>query len=196
MLSLVIFWAMHKLNLGYFKLTEIALGRIPSFLVGCLFGKWVYEKKVIDGAWRWPIALAVGLFYVFRDPETPLHWWTRCLYPMGGVLALLAFAALLSAVDSYQHQSKSDGSHPIWKFIRKSGDLSLELYLGSAALLAVLREMSVPFLTFTAGDSVWVRAMISLAFIIATYAVAFLARACTDAMTQLKTKHTNTAKEG
>lgn len=90
LLSLVSFWAMHKLNPTYFKLTEIALGRIPSFLIGCLLGKGVYEKKTIDARWGLLLILSATLFFILVRPEYPWQWWTRCLYPLGGTLALFS----------------------------------------------------------------------------------------------------------
>jgi peptidoglycan/LPS O-acetylase OafA/YrhL len=188
-LSLVIFWAMHKLNFEYFKLVEIALGRIPSFLIGCLLGKWVYENKTIKYVWKLPIVIVAIAFYILRNPEAQWHWWTRLLYPVGGLLILLAFTVLLSTVDNHRKKPEKKDNHPIRVFLRKTGDLSLELYLGSVAILQVCSVTGVPFLTFAPSDNVWVRAGISVAFIAATYVVAFLAHACIDALGSLKQRH-------
>ena len=188
LLSLVSFWAMHKLNPDYFKLTEIALGRIPGFLFGCLMGKGVYEKKTIDGRWMLPIILGAALFYIVVQPEYSWHWWTRCLYPIGGTLALFVFVSILAELDTHNMRTMDGEKRPLWALLRISGTLSLELYLGSVALVSLIKIVQTSFGFSVQIVGPWMQIILSIMFSMACYAIALASHRCTSVFSQIRDK--------
>jgi peptidoglycan/LPS O-acetylase OafA/YrhL len=190
LLSLVCFWAMHKLNLGYFKMIEIALGRIPSFLIGCLLGKGIYEKKTISGRWKMPIVLGAVLFFVVVRPEHSWHWWTRCLYPVGGALALFVFVLILDAIDGLQKGSEERKRHLNLIFLRKSGTISLELYLGSVAFLSVLKIIQTSCGSSAPTGNPWMQLILSVMFFSGSYLIALTAHVILDVLNRIRERRT------
>lgn len=190
LLSLVSFWAMHKLNPWYFNMTEIALGRIPSFLIGCLLGKGVYEKRTIGAKWMLPPILCTALLVIVAGPKCSWHWWTRCLYPVGGTLALIVFAFILAAIDEHQKRAEDRKLRLIQVLLKKSGVLSFELYLGSVALLSILKIIQPSCgLSISTGNP-WMQLTLSVLFLMASYVIALAAHTCLLALYKNGERHT------
>ena len=104
----------------YYAATEIALTRIPVFILGCAMGKTVYDKKELS--WWWlPVLAAVMViaFYLILSGKVdykPLKRYMR----IAGAIPLTLLAAVLF---SRFHQAR------ILAVFRFFGRISLECYL-------------------------------------------------------------------
>lgn len=98
---------------------EIAITRLPAFIVGCWMGKLVYEKKEIS-RWWWIGFLLLAVFsIIFLDKGQVLHGlYKRYFYLVGGIPTAFIFAALAAHAGSV-----------IRKILSFFGNISLELYL-------------------------------------------------------------------
>lgn len=104
---------------------EIALTRIPSFILGAFAGKYVYEKKVVSGWWYLGALVSfLGTFHVLQ-----MHLldgsWERWIYMFAGIPVILLLVGLLHVCP--------------WSWLRKFltffGNISLELYVAHIIVL-------------------------------------------------------------
>jgi|GEM_PF-5862287 len=104
---------------------EIALIRLPSFVVGCFLGKWVYEKKELPG---YCIILAFVLcaagLVVIRLWGLG-GFWRRCSYLPLSIVTMLSLAQIFRWITW----------KPFHKFFTFLGGMSLELYLCHVVLI-------------------------------------------------------------
>ena len=112
--------------------SEIALTRLPIFILGCGMGKLVFERKCVS--WWWlalPILLsagvvAVGVFDLKLTLKNYALW--RYLLSVTG-FSMTAFCGVLLHAISWK---------PLHAFLRFFGNMSLELYLAHVTLHHVM----------------------------------------------------------
>lgn len=112
---------------------EIGLTRIVSFIIGCLVGKFVYERKEISSKW-WLvfILMAVVYFIVLHMeliPKTNHKIYKRYWGLIGGIPLAFLFAGIIRHLPGWLRRCLS-----------LFGNMSLELYLSHIILQGVYRE--------------------------------------------------------
>lgn len=112
---------------------EIALTRIPIFLMGCYIGKLSHECTALNLLQRVAIlcTIIIGI-YAFNDSRFPLITWKalRFYYFILGISMTWMFVILLDFLQS----------NFINKLLGKVGDISLELYLSHLAILHTVNK--------------------------------------------------------
>ena len=111
--------------------TEVALTRLPVFLIGCYFGQLVYEQKPFP---RWIIPLCAAVFcgVIAVLHADILHGiCRRYFYLLGGIALTFVLAWLFGKV----HWKPF---HVIFAFF---GNMSLELYLVNIILIRLYRQL-------------------------------------------------------
>jgi len=117
-----------KVNPDLFGEIEVALCRIPVFVVGCCMGKFVFEKKEF-GTW-WPILMisATVLFFILTNTgfykEISL-FYQRILYM--AVAAPICFS--MAYLSSFLSGLKGMVFSRIVSFLAFCGGISMEIYL-------------------------------------------------------------------
>lgn len=114
---------------GKYDRIEIALTRIPSFVLGTFAGKYVYEKKTASGWWYVGALISfLGTFVVLK-----MHLlsgsWERWLYIFAGIPVILLLVWFFHVCS--------------WSWVRKFfaffGNISLELYVSHILVLRLYR---------------------------------------------------------
>ena len=144
--ALLWFWLLHKHAIAIFSRYEIWVARIPSFVLGCAVGPYVYERKKLP-VWLavCMCALAVGYLVMFEQFILP-NWWWRAPSALFGACIALALAILFGAVD------KPKGEPGLaMRALGSVGGVSLELYLTHIfARYVVITGLAVPEQLFPA----------------------------------------------
>ena len=124
---------------GFYSMWEIALCRVPSFVIGIWAGKFIMEKKEIDSRWLWAF---LGLFIVFmtllinytpiikalvpgytKEQETMYIFFYRYC----GSIAAMALVVLLSWIcTSIRHAGRGNVLRNFFEFV---GMYSMEYYM-------------------------------------------------------------------
>lgn len=124
---------------GFYGYWEIALCRVPAFVIGIWAGKFVMEKKEISKKWLWLfLALAVGfltLIYFYtpitealvkgynKDMETRYIFW----YRYAGTIIGISLVVLLSWLcTSIRHKGRGNLFRNFFEFV---GMYSMEYYM-------------------------------------------------------------------
>lgn len=138
-------WGLYNVPKVYDRF-EIALARLPLFIVGCWGGKRVYEKKKLS--W-WFLA---GTLLMFIALKVALIYWrgritgrmelliTRGSFGVGAVSIIFFAAMIMDRIDNER----------IGKALRWLGGLSLEIYL--IHMLGIWINLSIPF----GSKNVWI----------------------------------------
>ena len=118
---------------GFYSRTEVALTRLPVFLIGCWFGQAVYTRKLFP---RWviiPCAVTFcGVIGVLNADV--LHGiCRRYFYLFGGIALTFVLAWLFNRI----------AWHPLHAVFSFFGNMSLELYLWNIILIRLYR--ATPF---------------------------------------------------
>ncbi len=124
-----------------YKMVEIALTRIPVFVLGCGCGKWVYEKRKIP-AILWILFAAMLVLSLIVLEADVLHGpWRRWWYMTAGVPLVFLLAGFMRYV-------------PEWLkvFLRFLGNMSLELYVMHLALKRLYERNLLP-VAYQAGSA-------------------------------------------
>lgn len=120
-----------------FDVVEIALSRIPVFLLGCALGRTVYCHKKLP-AWcaALPFVGAFLFFYVLSLDvlERPFF---RFFYLVGGVSLAYAFALVFLGVDKLVHKVGLYQKSLLLRGLSQLGGASLELYLAHITLIQI-----------------------------------------------------------
>lgn len=113
-----------------FAKIEIALSRIPVFIIGCFLGKFVYEKKTMP---RWIYAAAVvvdcfvlGVLYLNLLQSLFNRWF----YMIGGVSMTITIVGILNVLKCTKLQ----------RFLTFFGKLSLNLYIAHIIVIRLYKE--------------------------------------------------------
>jgi peptidoglycan/LPS O-acetylase OafA/YrhL len=112
---------------------EIGLTRFVVFIIGCLMGKFVYEKKEISSKWWLVFVLMTVLYFVALHmrliPKTYHNIYKRYWGLIGGIPISFLFAKLVEYLPKC-----------VRKCLGLFGHMSLELYLAHIILQGAYRE--------------------------------------------------------
>lgn len=134
---------------------EIALTRIPIFIIGCWLGKHVHDGTRIPKASIVLVFALVVLYFVGEQSGIFYSVWRRYFCTMGGIAICFAIALICEAFNvlGQKHRGDTESKHgPIYRFLSWSGGLSLELYVSHGMLIVVASEFFGD--TWFAGDSI------------------------------------------
>lgn len=118
---------LHNVNPNYYNFIEIAITRIPIFLIGCYVAKYIYEKKSINFLIIGAVLLSCAIFYTLDSYYGEMY--SRYFFSMVSILCCIIFALMLNFI-------KSANVNKILFFL---GTLSLELYFTHAILRNFLK---------------------------------------------------------
>ena len=112
----------YRLAPSSYKKVEIALTRLPIFLIGCAMGRTVYERRCVERN-AGPLLIVLAAVFIasiwLLNQGLLKGMQTRFFYILPGSAITLLLGWLFAAV-------KSKGIH---RFFRFFGSMSLELYL-------------------------------------------------------------------
>ena len=156
LLTALVIWSVSKAptTKEIYSLTEIALTRIPVFILGCSFGKLVFEKRKVSNIW-WAVIWfsAILCFLILESDE--LHGPLRRWYLMaGGVPLVFLFAGFMKLLPEI-----------VRKVFRFLGNMSLELYI-MHLVLKRLYERNLTPIPYKEGSALRWLAVIVLAVIL------------------------------
>lgn len=141
--------------------------RIPSFLLGFIIGKLVYEKRAVTNRTEWILAAAFafgtilmvicqrGMVSAYETLDWALRWYSVLLFEV----PLLVYLARVF------HWLKEHGHTLLNRGLASIGSISLEIYLLFEVLLRFFRETWLARLPFEYRG--WVYSLIILAMTIA-----------------------------
>ena len=145
----------------FYARTEIALTRIPVFLLGAWAGKFVKEGKTISSLWIALAGILLGGIYVlyFYYPFPELVYIYRYIGGIFAICHIFLFAALFSAV-----KLGALGNFLVW-----IGSYSMEIYLVHE------KTASVFYSSISTGDSSKIVFYTAIFFISIAFAIALKA---------------------
>lgn len=118
----------------WYNHVEIALTRIPSFLLGCWMGKYVYEKRSVPALFS-VLAVVVSILFVVVLSQGVLHGMARrFFYLLGGLSFAYSFALMFGVFEKVTVIQRT-----LVRFLAFVGTFSLELYLAHIMLNQVWR---------------------------------------------------------
>ena len=132
---------------------EVALTRVPVFVFGCWFGKYVYEKRQVHVGWAVVAIVAVIAFFVVCHLHLIKTPWIRFVYGLAGVALSYALALLFQAFERLSIR-------PLYRFLTWTGGFTLELYCTQGMMDQILRQL--PF--YADGSFVQYYVMAAIAF--------------------------------
>ena len=137
--SLLFFWLMHKYAIDIFWKSEIFLGRIPSFLLGCYLGRLSYEHRSING-FCWIVCLVIcgGFFTAYSAGVLTKFWGYRVFFPMAGLCFAYILAEVLRIISNVKALKVS-----LVAALETVSSVSLELYC-THLIVFVLRSYGFP----------------------------------------------------
>ncbi len=115
----------------YYSKIEIALTRLPVFLIGSYFGKLVYEKKTAP-KYLYLICLAVSVLAIFVLCLDVLSGvWRRWFYLVAGIPLTFVIVWVLNFLSC----------KPLNKFFAFFGSISLNLYVSHVVVIRAYKFM-------------------------------------------------------
>ena len=125
-------------NHEYYDTIEIALTRIPVFIIGCYFGKLVYEKKRVPKVCIGVVIACVVLFFAVMHFDALHGPVRRFFYGIGGISIAYLIALCCEAFDKL---TKCPGAkRPLYRFLAWTGTFTLELYVAHIMLNQAFRK--------------------------------------------------------
>ena len=121
-----IFWMR---NPDFYKPIEIAITRIPVFIMGCYWGKLVFEKRTVSKAFIPLVFIAVFAFYGVLYPDVIHGPLRRFFYAIGGISLCYAIALICEFFDML-FKGEKPKSRFLYRFLAWTGGFTLELYVG------------------------------------------------------------------
>ena len=153
--SYYVWYAFATYNPGYYWTIEIVLGRMPVFVTGCFFGKYVYEKRQVSGIW-WVVFVA-SLVFGFWSSE---HLFNNSMYFRGGYAFVgVGLSYCLAWVVSKISQCKNKLVNSIDKFYVHVGSVSFELYL-SHVMINRMIEYAEDTYSYAIPSWLWIGLMV------------------------------------
>lgn len=120
-----------------FALTEIAITRIPAFLIGCGYGKIVYEKRETSRQFIIIPVMFVVLFIAVTHFELLHSYNKRFFFLIGGIGVAYSLAFIFDALTKGGKRKSL-----ITDCFSKLGAFSLEIYLSAGVWNQLLRRTS------------------------------------------------------
>ena len=121
---IAVVWMFSVVNPELFDMVEIAVCRIPVFLIGCAMGKLVHEKRTANPVWAFvSILLFFGSIYLLRNnyiQGTVEFRYVQGICGIGGTYTLALAAEGVSKLGTIGNKCN--------ELLSKPGDWSLELY--------------------------------------------------------------------
>ena len=140
---------------------EIGLTRIPAFVLGCWFGKMVYDKRTFPKWALLPMIVSAVFCFTILKVDINHSMWRRYSYMLAGIPLTFIDACLVPYTGRY-----------IRAILRFFGGISLELYL--VHLMMKNFYVAGYFYTYVPGDVVrWLGVLlisIPLAFLVSLLA--------------------------
>lgn len=167
-ICLVLFvWIIKDVTPKYYKQTEIALTRIPSFLIGIWMGKKVHNKEKISALWWIPLCGAFLLYFigVIEAGLVPSGMLHRYL----GLLLAIPMTFFIAQCSSWLPES-------FRKVLRFFGGISLELYFAHI-LFKRLYQGGYWFFEYQQGDVLRWMAVLVISILVAKVASILVSRA-------------------
>ncbi|MBR2522496.1 MAG: acyltransferase family protein [Coriobacteriales bacterium] len=121
-----------------YELWEIALTRIPVFIIGSWFGKFVYDKREVNPAWAILILIGVFAFAYVLHAGMLDGMAKRLFYAVGGISGCYALALVFLLFDKIPIVGK--GLNLFFGFF---GAFTLELYCTQGMLNQILRMLPI-----------------------------------------------------
>ena len=124
----------------WYSNVEIALTRIPVFVMGCCFGEAVHEGR--KTSWALPISfafIAILFLMVTWGPNATSKMPLRFIYGFEGMALSFLFALIF---DFASKRISSWRSNPFNRMLVFAGGASLELYVAHIAINQILRTHS------------------------------------------------------
>lgn len=116
-----------------FRIVEIGITRLPSFILGCILGKFVYDKRQLSKLWLIPMILLCILFYVMLQQGVFHGYHQRLFYLVGGISLTYICSYVFWLLDRYFNK---DIISRAFAFL---GNISLELYVTHIIVLQIYR---------------------------------------------------------
>ncbi len=113
----------------YYTKIEIALTRLPVFIIGCYFGKLVYEKKTVSKYFYLLCFVITLASLVILNFGVLSGMWRRWFYLVGGIPMTFVIIWLLNILNCKQ----------INKFFAFFGSISLNLYVSHVVVIRVYK---------------------------------------------------------
>ena len=137
LLSYLLLFCLVNIELEYYEMIEIAVTRIPVFILGCGCGKVVYEGRIVKNHWKVvPVVLSLLFFLaVYLDLPKMLGYYKRCFFLVGGIGIVYCLAFLFDMLTRGGRQKSL-----LTDSFGKLGSFSLEIYLGAGVWNQILRK--------------------------------------------------------
>ncbi len=113
----------------YYSKIEIALTRLPVFIIGSYFGKLVYEKKSLPGYVYIICVVLILTSFVVLNLAVLSGPFKRWFYMVGGIPLTLVLPGILNVLRC----------KPINKFFSFFGGISLNLYVSHVVVIRVYK---------------------------------------------------------
>lgn len=114
---------------AYYSKIEIALTRLPVFVIGSYFGKLVYEKKTLPKYTYLISAALIILSFIVLNMGILSGPFKRWFYMVGGIPLTLLIPGILNILKC----------KPINKFFAFFGSISLNLYVSHVVVIRVYK---------------------------------------------------------
>lgn len=136
---------------------EIAVTRLPVFIIGCWIGKYVYEKREISFFWWILFIILTVTCFAALEKEVFHGIYKRYLYAVGGIPITFIFTAIISKLGKW-----------IRNILSFLGNISLELYLVHILMIGLCKtELSL--LPFIKGSSLKYIILLCLCVLLALF---------------------------
>ncbi|MBQ8057833.1 MAG: acyltransferase family protein, partial [Ruminococcus sp.] len=113
----------------YFAKIEIALTRLPVFIIGCYFGKLVYEKKSVSKYFYLLCLVLTVTAISLLQLGVFSGVWKRWFYMVGGIPMTFLIIWVLNFINS----------KPLNKFLAFFGSISLNLYVSHVVVIRIYK---------------------------------------------------------
>lgn len=113
----------------YFAKIEIALTRLPVFIIGCYFGKLVYEKKSVSKYFYLLCLVLTVTAISLLQLGVFSGVWKRWFYMVGGIPMIFLIVWVLNFINS----------KPLNKFLAFFGSISLNLYVSHVVVIRIYK---------------------------------------------------------
>lgn len=134
-LTCIFLMCLYREGAGLYDRYSIALTRLPVFILGCVFGKFVYEKHEVSWGWFAVIVAMCAAFYFVNYFKLIGGIKYDMSHLIGGIGFAYLFSVIFWGIDSLCKRWKSW----IIRFFSVAGGASLELYLAHIMIGQVFR---------------------------------------------------------
>jgi peptidoglycan/LPS O-acetylase OafA/YrhL len=177
--SFSIIYVMYNYNLELFQNIDKSVTRIPIFIIGCYWGKFVKLKKPITDFWiiyALVVPLVGGIFqYIGYLDLFPWKVSSRIWYGMMAISLCILFSLLLS-VTELKH---------LKKLLNLAGTLSLELYLTHIAMKGILKRICSDYAEWSMAKSCL---LYFIGVIVVSFVISIVYHSISNKLGQIKKK--------